>query len=90
MSDLANLEELIGYLARSGRLTRAEITRLVDDVVAFLDESAEEYIRRRHRELQHKGYSNSEIFSRIGAEVARRPFRAAPFTERQIRRIIYG
>jgi hypothetical protein len=90
MSDPAELEELIVYLVRTSRLNRAEITRLVDEVVTFLDESAVEFIRRRHRELQQKGYSNSEIFSRVGSEAARRPFRAPPFTERQIRRIIYG
>jgi len=90
MSPPADLEELIVYLVRTSRLGRTEVTRLVDEVVAFLDESPEEFICRRHRELQHEGYSNSEIFSRIGAEVARRRFRAPPFTERQIRRIVYG
>ena len=91
MSDTAHeLEELVTYLARSSRLTATEINRLVAEVLAFLDESAEEFICRRHRELQHEGYSNSQIFSRIGSEVAGRRFRAPAYTERQIRRIVYG
>ena len=91
MPDTAyELEELVTYLARTSRLTRTEIARLVAEVLAFLDESAEEFIRRRHRELQHEGYSNSQIFSRIGAETSCRRFRARAYTERQIRRIVYG
>jgi hypothetical protein len=91
MSDTAHeLEELVTYLARTSRLTDTEVARLVAEVLAFLDESAEAFIRRRHRELQHEGYGNSEIFSRIGVEVACRRFRAPAYTERQIRRIVYG
>jgi len=90
MADQIELEELIGYLVRSSRLSRAEASRLVDEVLAFLDESAEEFVRRRHRELQHEGCANSEIFARIGAEATRWRFRAAVLSERQIRRIVYG
>jgi polyhydroxyalkanoate synthesis regulator phasin len=90
MTDPDELEDLVAYLVRSSRLSRAEATRLVDEVITFLDESAEDFICRRHRELQRDGFSNSEIFSRIGVETARRRFRAPTFTERQIRRIVYG
>ena len=76
MSDGLELQDLVTYLARTSRLTSAEIARLVAEVLAFLDESAEEFIRRRHRELQHEGYVNAQIFSRIGEETARRRFRA--------------
>ncbi len=90
MGDQAELEELIEHLVRSSRLGRAEASRLVDEVLAFLHESAEEFVRRRHRELQQAGHSNSEIFARIGVEAARRRFRAPLYSERQIRRLVYG
>jgi hypothetical protein len=90
MTDRVELEELVAYLVRSSRLGRAEAIRLVDEVLAFLHESAEEFVRRRHHELQQSGHSNSEIFARIGAESAQRRFRAPPYSERQIRRIVYG
>ena len=90
MAERVELEELVGYLVRSSRLSRAEAVRLVDEVLAFLHESAEEFVRRRHHELQQAGHSNSEIFARIGTEAARRRFRAPPLSERQIRRIVYG
>jgi hypothetical protein len=90
MSDPFDLNELVVHLALTSRLTSAEAVRLVDEVLAFLDESAEEFIRRRHRELQQEGYANTEIYSRIGDEATRRRFRAPEYTERQIRRIVYG
>jgi len=84
------VDELIAYLVRTSPLTRLEAARLVDEVVAYLNESAEEFICRRHRELQQAGYLNTEIFSRIGTEAAQRRFRAPSFTQRQIRRMVYG
>ncbi|HEX2115477.1 MAG TPA: hypothetical protein VHM01_13815 [Alphaproteobacteria bacterium] len=90
MSDAAELEDLVAYLVRSSRLERPQAVRLVDEVLAALDETPEDFIRRRHRALQGEGLSNEEIFARIGAELSRRRFRAPPYTARQIRRIIYG
>jgi hypothetical protein len=90
MSDAADLEDLVAYLVRSSRLERPQAARLVDEVLAALDETPEDFIRRRHRALQGEGLSNEGIFQRIGAELARRRFRAPPYTARQIRRIIYG
>lgn len=90
MSDRAELDDLIGYLVRTSNLTTAQVGRLVDEVLAFLDESAEEFIRRRHRELQSEGHRNAKIFARIRDEATRRRFRAPAYTERQIRRIVYG
>lgn len=90
MSDKNELEDLVAYLVRSSRFTHAEISRIVEEVVSFLDESPEEFVCRRHRELQREGCANNEIFLRIVIEMAKRRFRAPHFTERQIRRIIYG
>ena len=90
MSDLSELEELITYLVRTTPLSPGEATRVVGDVLAFLNETPEAYIRRRHLALQAEGLSNSEIFARLVSEVAQWRFRAPGLSERQIRRIIYG
>lgn len=55
-----------------------------------MDETPEDFIRRRHLALQAAGRSNNEIFSQITIELAQRRFRSSEYSERQIRRIIYG
>ncbi len=90
MSDQADLTELIEYLVRSSRLSAAEANRVVNEVLAYLDEAPEAFIRRRHFALQAQGYSNTEIFARLSRELQQWRFRSPQFSERQIRRIIYG
>jgi len=90
MSDPTELAELIDYLARTTRLSAPEAARVVDDVLAFLNETPEHFVRRRHLALQALGYSNSAIFSQITTDLGRWRFRAVPYSERQIRRMIYG
>ena len=90
MSDQTELAELVTYLVRSTRLSAPEARRIVDEVLAFMDETVEDFVRRRHLALQSQGYSNAEIFARLAEEIAQRRFRADTFSERQIRRIIYG
>lgn len=90
MSDPTELGELIVYLARTSRLTPAEATRVVHEVLEYMRETPEEFIRRRHLQLQAQGQSNSEIFELIAHELSQRRFRAPTLTERQIRRVIYG
>jgi adenylate kinase len=90
MADTPDLHALVTHLGRTSGLPLGQLNRLVEDVLAFLNESAEEFIRRRHRELQEEGQPNSEIFARIGQEAAHRRFRAPRYSERQIRRIVYG
>jgi len=90
MSDLSELQDLIAYLVRTTSLSPRDATRVVGDVLAYLSETPEEYIRRRHLALQAEGLANAEIFARIVAEVGQLRFRAPELSERQIRRIIYG
>jgi hypothetical protein len=90
MSDPRELEELVTYLARSSRLCEEEARHIVEDVLAFLHEMPEDFVRRRHRALQADGLPNTEIYLRLTAELSARRFRAPAFTERQIRRMIYG
>jgi polyhydroxyalkanoate synthesis regulator phasin len=86
----ADLTELIDHLVRTSRLSNAEAVRLVDEVLSFLSESVEDFVRRRHLALQAEGMANAAIFARIGAEIALLRFRVGPLSERQIRRIVYG
>jgi hypothetical protein len=90
MSEPAEFEDLVAYLVRTSRLSRPEATRLVDEVLSFLGERPEEFVCRRHRALQSEGLPNGEIFSRLMGELARWRFRAPAYSERQIRRMIYG
>jgi len=82
--------ELVEYLARSSRLSLQEATRLVNEVLAFMSEMPEDFVRRRHLALQAQGLSNRDIYLQIAQELAARRFRAPEYSERQIRRIIYG
>jgi hypothetical protein len=90
MSDPGELEELVAYLARSSRLSPEEARRVVENVLGFLRETPEDFVRRRHLILQAEGLSNAEIYLRLTAELSARRFRAPAYSERQIRRMIYG
>jgi hypothetical protein len=90
MSDLGELEELISYLVRTSRLSPAEATRLVSEVLGFLAETPEAFVRRRHLALQSQGLANDAIFAQLACELEGLRFRAPLLTPRQIRRIIYG
>jgi hypothetical protein len=90
MSDPGELEELVTYLVRSSRLSPEEARRILENVLAFLHETPEDFARRRHLVLQAEGLSNPQIYLRLTAELSVRRFRAPPYTERQIRRMIYG
>lgn len=82
--------ELIAYLVRTTRLNAAEAARVLNEVLAFMDETPEDFIRRRHLALQSQGYSNAEIFTRLSTELSRWRFCAGEFSQRQLRRVIYG
>lgn len=63
---------------------------MVLDVLAYFDETVEEFVRRRHRELQSGGLTNPAIFQQITAELPRRAVAPPPLSLRQLRRIVYG
>jgi hypothetical protein len=90
MPDPGDPADLVAYLVRTSRLTNSEAVRLVDEVLAFLAERPEEFVCRRHRALQAEGVPNGEIYARLRTELSRWRFRAPEYTERQIRRLIYG
>ncbi|PZR52804.1 hypothetical protein DNL40_10610 [Xylanimonas oleitrophica] len=81
---------LVDHVVSTTGLSPAEATRVIEDVVAFHAEPLEEYVRRRHAQMQTYGAKNPEIFARIAAELAGRVVAAPPLSERQLRRIVYG
>ncbi|AXK33264.1 hypothetical protein DVA86_11980 [Streptomyces armeniacus] len=83
-------DDLIDHLARTTALPRGEAARVVLDVLAYFDETAEEFVRRRHRELQSRGLRNARIFERIAAELPYRAVAPPGLSQRQLRRIVYG
>lgn len=82
--------ELVGHIARSTGLDPTRAARVVADVLAAQSETVGQYVRRRHRELQADGLTNAEIYPRLHAEIAARRFASEEFSERQLRRLIYG
>ncbi len=83
-------DELVDHLTRSSPLSRGEAARVIQDVLAYFDETTEEYVRRRHRELQTQGLVNTAIFERIAADLQYRAVAPPELTLRQLRRIVYG
>jgi hypothetical protein len=82
--------ELVKHLTLTTPLPAAAATRVVEEVVAYFNESTEGFVRRRHRELQTTGLANAEIFRLVAAELVARPVAAPELSERQIRRLVYG
>jgi hypothetical protein len=82
--------ELVRHVAASTGLSTPVSERVVADVVAYFSETTEEYVRRRHRELQAHNRRNAEIWTEIGAELATRAVAPGPVSERRMRRIVYG
>lgn len=83
-------DELVDHLARSTPLSKGEALRVVLDVLAYFDETIEDYVRRRHRELQGQGLVNAAIFEWIEADLKYRAVAPPRLTLRQLRRIVYG
>jgi hypothetical protein len=71
-------------------LSRGQAARAVDEVLDALGLEVDEFISRRHAELQLQGESNNEIFERIAGELRQLRFKAPELSARQIRRRIYG
>ncbi|WP_183095448.1 hypothetical protein [Nocardioides stalactiti] len=81
---------LVRHVVATTGLAPAEAARVIDDVLAFHQETVEAYVRRRHAELQLRGAKNAAIFTTLREELADRLVSAPDLSERQLRRIIYG
>lgn len=82
--------ELVARVAGSAGLSEAEAARVIGDVLAHFREPVEDYVRRRHAELQLYGTRNAEAFRVIRTELEQRLVAAPHLSERQLRRLIYG
>lgn len=82
--------DLVEHLARTTGLTAGQAARVVADVLAYFAETAEQYVRRRHSEMQTYGQRNEQIFTRLGTELACRRVAPGELSQRQLRRIVYG
>ena len=83
-------QDLARYLAASTGLPQSTAARVIADVTAYFGETIEEFVRRRHAELQLRQHRNLEIWPVIAAELRQRRFAAPGMSERQLRRIVYG
>lgn len=83
-------EELVRYVAGSTGLPVPVAARVIADVVAYFDETVAQFVRRRHTELQRRGWKNDQIWQRIAIELGARPVHPGDLTERQLRRMVYG
>jgi hypothetical protein len=83
-------QDLARYLAASTGLPQPTTVRVIADVTAYFGETIEEFVRRRHAELQRHQHRNQEIWSVIAAELRQRRFAAPGLSQRQLRRIVYG
>ncbi|MEU6154586.1 hypothetical protein ABZ816_31810 [Actinosynnema sp. NPDC047251] len=83
-------EDLVRHIVRTTGIPPAVAARVVSDVMGYFVETAEEYVLRRHGELQAQGVPNARIWPRLRDELDVRPVAAPPLSERQLRRIVYG
>jgi hypothetical protein len=83
-------DDLVDYLISTCPLSPAEARRVVADVLGYFSEPAEDYVRRRHRELKARGLTNDLAFDQIATEIPQRRYAPPEFSLRQLRRIVYG
>ena len=83
-------QDLARYLAGSTGLPSGTAVRVIADVATYFNETVEEFVCRRHAELQRRQRKNDEIWPLIAAELGQRRFAAPALSERQLRRIVYG
>ena len=87
-----DVDELAAHLTRTTPLDLPGARRAVLELLDLLSsETPDAFVVRRHREIKgHGALKNDAIFRQIASEMAMRPFAAPSYTERQIRRLIYG
>lgn len=83
-------QDLAGYLAASTGLPQPTAARVIADIATYFNETVEEFVRRRHAELQQRQRKNDEIWPELAAELGQRRFAAPRLSQRQLRRIVYG
>jgi hypothetical protein len=82
--------DLIRHVTVSTGLPNATAARVIADVLAYFDETVEDFVRRRHHELRLRQFKNDEIWPAVAAEMTTRRFGAPALSQRQLRRLVYG
>ena len=85
-----NRADLQDHVTQSFGIRSEEFARLYEAFAAYFDVTLEEFVRRRHLDLQKAGNRNPDIYAALRQEVLDMRFAARNVTERQIRRLIYG
>ena len=83
------LLELKDRLSHIISIEKIDIDKLYNELLSFFSESEQNYIARRHKELQKEKYKNNEIYSILIREIKNHLFVGRKLSERQIKRIIY-
>ena len=83
-------QDLVRRVATSTGLDEATATRVVADVMAYFGQTVEEYVVKRHQDLQGRNRKNDDIWPLITRELRTRRIRAPEASERQLRRMVYG
>ncbi|MCA9562066.1 MAG: hypothetical protein KC561_01190 [Myxococcales bacterium] len=71
-------------------LTSTEASRVAIEVLDIFHQTVDDFIVERHSELQAEGYDGRQIYNQLPEELKEWRFAAPEFSERQIRRRIYG
>ena len=80
----------IDAIAQTYSLNPDLVRRLEEEFRALSSQTLEEFVTRRHGELQRQGLRNEAIYRQLQAESELRRYRSPALSLRQVRRIIYG
>ena len=83
-------DELLARLLPLTGLEPSELRKVLLEVIAVTEETAEEWLRRRHLELKAAGLRNAQIFPILAEGLVERRVTPRPLSLRQVRRVIYG
>lgn len=85
-----DIDALLAHLTQVSRSSPPEVEKIVHETLEYFAETVEQFVARRHAELQAEELRNDAIFERIQAELRQRRFAAPELSSRQIRRLVYG
>jgi hypothetical protein len=87
---VAGREELLEHLGAITGLDAGTLEKIVQEIHLWFEEDLHLWLERRHRELQHQGLKNREIYPRLLEEARSVLVRPGSLSLRQIRRALYG
>jgi hypothetical protein len=83
-------DRLKGRLQQVLGLDERQAEQITGEVLDLFDQTLEEFVVRRHAELQAQGHKTRSSYAQILRELNDWRFKAPPLSLRQIRRRIYG